>query len=403
MARVVRISDRVSYIGSQDWDRKIFDNLIPLPDGTSYNSYFIKGSEKSALIDTVDEKFSREFLGKLEGLGKVDYVVVNHVEQDHSSCLNEVLAKHPAAMVLCTEKGKDLILTHLHTDAARIRTVKDGETISLGDRTLKLVHVPFVHWPETMVTYLTEESTLFSCDMFGSHLASSEVFTCRELETYVEPCKRYYAEIMMPFANLMKKNLEKVAALEPGTICPSHGPCWTKPSFVMDLYRKWSQQGTENLALLLYVTMHGSTQAMVERLTDRLSEGGVHVARVDLSDADLGKIAINLVDAHTVVIATPTVLAGPHPDAALAVILANALRPKVKLIGVMGSYGWGGKAAETLAALVPNLSSAELLPPLMIKGLPDEEGMKQVDAFADSIVEKHAAAFPEETIGCSRK
>ena len=399
MANRVMISDRVDYVGSQDWDRTIFDSLIPLPDGTSYNSYIVKGSSKTALIDTVDPKFLQELEGKLEEAGNVDYVVVNHVEQDHSGCLNMVLDRYPKATALCSEKAKDLIITHLHTAPERIITVKDGEELSLGDRTLRFVYAPFVHWPETMLTYLVEDRILFSCDMFGSHLASSDVFTVKPPHDYVESCKRYYAEIMMPFAIPIKKNLEKVEALSPAMICPSHGPCWTEPAFVMDLYRRWSQGAPENKALLLYVSMHGSVSAMVERITDRLSAAGVSVARVDLTEPDLGKIAINIVDSHTILIGTPTVLGGPHPKVASAVVLANALRPKAKLIGIVGSFGWAGKAPEVLASLVPNLSGAELLQPLMLKGLPDEDGIRKLDEFADTLIDRHSKAFPKED-GC---
>lgn len=403
MATRVKLSDRVDYIGSQDWDRRLFDSLIPLPDGTSYNSYIVKGSMATALIDTVDPKFTDEFMDKISGDSRIDYIVINHAEQDHSGSLNIVLKAHPEATVLCSEKAKDLIMTHLHTPEGKIRVVKDGEEISLGDCTLKFVYAPFVHWPETMLTFLVEEALLFSCDMFGSHIASSEVFTCRELDTYIEPCKRYYAEIMMPFAPLVRKNLEKVRVLGAKTICPSHGPCWTSPDFVIGLYADWLNKGPENLALILDVTMHGSTKAMVERLTDRLSEHGVRVARVELLEADLGKIAIELVDAHTIVVATPTVLAGPHPAVIAAVALANALKPKAKLLGVMGSYGWGGKTPEVIASLLGNLSSAELLPPVMIKGLPYNEGMRPVDELAMSIAERHSAAFPGKIRGCSSK
>ena len=403
MATKVKLSDRVYYIGSQDWDRRLFDALIPLPDGTSYNSFIVKGSESTVLIDTVDPKFTNEFMEKISGDGRIDYVVVNHAEQDHSGSLNIVLEAHPKATVLCSEKAKDLIMTHLHTPEARIRVVKDGEELSLGDCTLKFVYAPFVHWPETMLTYLVEEQMLFSCDMFGSHIASSEVFTCRELEAYIEPCKRYYAEIIMPFAPLVRKNLEKVKALGAKAICPSHGPCWASPEFVIGLYSDWLNKGPENLALILDVSMHGSTKAMVERLTDKLSEHGVRVARVELLEADLGRIAIDLVDAHTIVVAAPTVLAGPHPAVIGAVALTNALKPKAKVLAILGSYGWGGKTPEIIASLLGNLSSAELLPPLLIKGLPDKEGMKSVDELAMSIAKRHSASFPGKVRGCSNE
>lgn len=399
MAALVRINEHVDYIGSQDWDRRLFDSLIPLPDGTSYNSYIVKGSEKTALIDTVDYKFCPEYLEKIKAMAKIDYVVINHVEQDHSGCLNAVLDLHSEAIALCSEKARDLIITHLHTPQERIRVMGDGEMISLGDRTLKFVYAPFVHWPETMVSFLMEDKILFSCDMFGSHMASSEVFAHGRMEDFVEPCKRYFAEIMMPFAVPIKKNLEKVSALEPAVICPSHGPCWTEPAFAMDLYKKWTQGPLENKVLIVDVSMHGSTKAMVERLSDRLSEGGVQVARIDIAQPDLGKIALELVDAYTVVIGTPTVLGGPHPAAASIAILANALRPRTKLLGVIGSYGWGGKAAETLASLLGNLTGAELLPPLVMKGLPDSAQMLQVDEFANAIIERHRLFFSDSFKG----
>lgn len=395
MAPKVSINDRVDYVGSQDWDRRLFDSLIPLPDGTSYNSYVVRGSNGTALIDTVDPRFCTEFAEKIKEYGNIDYVVINHVEQDHSGCLNMVLDMYPRATALCSEKAKDLILTHLHTSEERIRVVSDGEELDLGDRTLRFVYAPFVHWPETMLTFLAEDRILFSCDMFGSHKAGSSLFACGNLYCYVEPCKRYFAEIMMPFSGPIKKNLEKVASINPSVICPSHGPCWEEPSFVIDLYRGWVAGPMENRALILDVSMHGSTKAMVERLTDRLSGAGITVERVDITAPDLGKVAVALVDAHSVIIGTPTVLAGPHPAAALAALLANALRPRTKLLGVLGSYGWGGKAAETIASLLGNLSLAEVLPPLMIKGMPDEEGMSKVDQYADLIIERHRASFPE--------
>jgi flavorubredoxin len=402
MAAKMKMNEHVQYIGSQDWDRRIFDSLIPLPEGTSYNSYVITGSHKTALIDTVDAKFEAEFMGKLKGIVKLDYVIINHVEQDHSGCAKMVLDKYPEAQILCSEKARDLIMTHLHIKEGSIRVVKDMEEISLGDRTLRFCYAPFVHWPETMLTFLVEDKMLFSCDMFGSHLANSEIYACKALDKYEEPCKRYYAEIMMPFAAPMKKNLEKVALLSPSIICPSHGPVWNEPKQVMDLYKKWAEGEPENLALIASVSMHGSTFAMVERLTNRLSEGGVHVARVDLVNPDLGKIAEYLVDAHTIVVCTPTILGGPHPAAASAVLLANALRPKTKLLAVMGSYGWGGKAAETLVGLLTNLSSAEVLPPVMIKGLPNEEQMQLVDQLAGQIIERHAKAYPAQMLSCSK-
>jgi len=164
-----KISERVSFLGAQDFDRRLFDELIPLPDGTSYNAYLIKGSEKTALIDTVDPEKSDVLLDQLAGVESLDYLVCQHVEQDHSGTIPQVLARYPDAQVLASPKAKSMLVDHLHLDPEKITEVGDGETVSLGDRTLEFIHAPWVHWPETILTYLREEEILFTCDLFGSH------------------------------------------------------------------------------------------------------------------------------------------------------------------------------------------------------------------------------------------
>jgi flavorubredoxin len=382
-----KIKDHIYWMGSVDWDRRLFDSLVPLPDGTSYNAYLIEGSEKTALLDTVDPSRADELLGQLEGVSKIDYVVSHHAEQDHSGSIPLVLTKFPAAQVVSTPKAKGMLIDLLKIPEAAFLTVGDGETISLGNKTLKFIHTPWVHWPETMTTYLAEDRILFSCDFFGSHIAASDLLVTDEGRVY-EAAKRYFAEIMMPFRNVIAKNLEKLQSVDIAMIAPSHGQIYPRPSFILDAYRDWVLSPPGNTVVLPYVSMHGSTGRMVDHLVSALVANGVRVEQFNLAVSDIGKLAMALVDAATIVIATPTVLAGPHPLAAYSAFLANALRPKTKFLSIIGSYGWGGKTVETLAGMIPNLK-VEVLEPVLCKGVPSEADLKALDDLAAAIAEKH--------------
>jgi len=384
---VHKMGERVFQLPASDWNRRLFDALIPLPDGTSYNAYLILGMEKTALVDTVDPTKTAELMAALNSVPTLDYVVAQHAEQDHSGSLPAVLARYTQATVLATAKAKPMLVDLLHLPAERIMTVEDGGKVSLGGYTLEFIHLPWVHWPETMGTYLQEQGILFSCDMFGSHLATSELYISDEGQVY-EAAKRYYAEIMMPFARLIAKNLERLEPYKIKVIAPSHGPAHQRPAFIMDAYRDWATAAPKNLVVLPYISMHGSTQLIAERLTEALVLQGIAVQPFDLSVADLGKLAMALVDAATIVLGAPTMLTGPHPAAVNAAVLANALRPKAKFATIIGSYLWGGKAVETLIGLLPNLK-LELLDPVYIKGKPRPEDYAALDRLADLIVEKH--------------
>lgn len=379
-------------VGAVDWDRRLFDSLIPLPDGTSYNAFLIKGSEKTALIDTVDPPMKDVLLGNLDQLNikKIDYVIFNHAEPDHSGTIREILAKYPEAKAVCTDKCKAMLMDRFMVPETRFKTVADKETIALGGRTLEFIHAPWVHWPETMLTYLQEEKILFSCDFFGSHIATTDMFV-RDAGQEYEAAKRYYAEIMMPFRLQIQKNLEKIKDYKFNVIAPSHGPLHDKPEFILEAYHSWAYDEPGNIAVIPYVSMHGSTRRMVEYLGDALERKGVTVKRFDIPLSDIGKLAMALVDAATIVIGTPTVLIGPHPAAAYAAVLANALKPNAKFATIIGSYGWGTKVVETLAAMIPNLK-VEIIPPVIIKGYPKDADYDALDKLAAAIADKHRAA-----------
>ncbi|HPI98962.1 MAG TPA: MBL fold metallo-hydrolase, partial [Synergistales bacterium] len=307
-----KITGRVQWLGVIDWDRRLFDSLIPLPDGTSYNSYLVQGSERTVLIDTVDPAKVDTLLEQLEDVPKIDYVISLHSEQDHSGSIPFVLEKYPEAKLICSSRARELLLEHLSIEEERIRVVEDGEKLSLGDLNLTFLYTPWVHWPETMVAYLQEEKILFTCDLFGSHLATSDLYA-GENPYVCEAAKRYYAEIMMPFRSIVQKNLDKIRDLDYQVIAPSHGPLYDNPECILGSYRDWVSEKVSNKVVIPYISMHGSTEKMVDHLVSALVERDIKVERFELSTTDLGKLAMALVDAATIVIGTPTVHFGPHP------------------------------------------------------------------------------------------
>jgi flavorubredoxin len=386
------IKPGVYWVGAVDWDRRLFDALIPLPDGTSYNSYLVRGSEKTALLDTVDLSMTGVLMSALAELGteNIDYIVAHHAEQDHSGTLPVVLAKYPEAKILCTPRCKGLLIDLLMLPEDRFAPVNDRDTISLGNKTLEFVYTPWVHWPETMSTYLREDRILFSCDFFGSHLASTETYVSDEGRV-LEAAKRYYAEIMMPYRNPIEKNLHRLEEYAIDMIATSHGPIYDRPEFIIKAYHAWVFDEPGNIVVLPYTSMHDSTRKMVEFLVDALSRRDVKVQQFDMASTDIGKLAIALVEAATIVIGTPTVLAGPHPNVVTAAFLANALRPKLKFASIIGSYGWGGRTVEILSGMIPNLK-VEVLDPVICKGFPKEADFRALDKLAATIAEKHKAA-----------
>jgi len=382
-----KITENVYLVGAVDWDRQLFDSLIPLPDGTSYNSYLIRGSEKTALIDSVDPEFAYVLLWQLDSIENLDYLIANHAEQDHSGSIPYVLEKFPAAKVVTNPKCKGMLIDLLEIDEDKFITVADGDTLSLGNRTLEFIYTPWVHWPETMSTYLREEKILFSCDFFGSHVATSNLYVSDESRV-AEAAKRYFAEIMMPFRPIISKNLDKIEKYEIDLIAPSHGPIYNHPRYIIDAYRDWVSETPKNSVVIPFVSMHGSTRILVQRLVSGLVAEGITVHLFNLAVTDIGKLAITLVDAATIVIGTPTVLAGPHPLALNAAALTNALRPKLKYASIIGSYGWGGKAVEQITGAISNLK-VELLDPVLCKGHPRPEDLEAIDNLASAIAKKH--------------
>ncbi|GIU69460.1 MAG: hypothetical protein KatS3mg002_0696 [Candidatus Woesearchaeota archaeon] len=380
-----KITENVYSVGAIDWDRKYFDEIIYLPEGTSYNSYLIIGSEKTALIDTVDPTMTDVLLENLKTIKKIDYIISNHGEQDHSGSINAVLQKYPECKIVCNELNKKILMDEHFLEESNFIIMNDYDKLSLGDKTLQFIFTPWVHWPETMCTYLIEDRILFTCDFFGSHIATSDLYAD---ENIYLPAKRYYSEIMMPFANIITKNLEKIRKLDIEIIAPSHGPMYNNPEYPLSLYEEWTSKKVKPEVVIVYISMHGSTKGMVKYLVTKLIEKGITVKEYNVLDVDAGKIAMDLVDASTLIVASPTYLGGLHPKIASILYLANSLHPKTKILTFIGSYEWGSNAPEQFKQLTNNFK-AELIEPTQIKGLLKENKYSLMDSVVEKVISKH--------------
>jgi len=386
---VKELTEDIFEVGAAHYDRELFDELIPLPDGTSYNAYLIMGEEGNALIDTVDPSKTERLMKNLEKaeVDKIDYLISLHAEQDHSGSIPHVIEKYPEATIVTDSKCKDMLVDHLHLDENVFRVIDDGDELSLGDKTLKFMYMPWVHWPETLVAYLEEKNILFSCDFFGSHLATSNLFVEDERKAYLA-AKRYYAEIMMPFRSSIQNHLERLDGMDIDHIATSHGPIYDDPDFILDAYQEWVDDQTKSEVVVPYVSMHGSTNEMIEHFVDYLGQKDIKVKPFNLTTTDLGELAMSLVDASTMVLGTPTVLVGAHPKAIYAAHLFNALRPKTRYASIIGSYGWGGRMPDQINDILSNFNG-ELLDPVISKGHPDKEDIEDLERLANEIIQRH--------------
>lgn len=389
MMKFQEIKNNVLYCGLNDEDRVIFDELIPLEHGTSYNSYLVIGSEKTAIIDTMYPPKSDEYLKNLDenGITKVDYLIANHGEQDHSGTLPKLIEKYPDAKVVTNPTCKTNLMEMLFIPEDRIMTIKNEEELSLGDKTLKFIFTPNVHWPDTMFTLIKEDNLLCTCDFLGAHYTFDDVFAVpsEELE---KSAKRYYAEIMMPFRVMCKKYTKMIKDMNVDMILPSHGPVHKNPDYILDLYTDWTSDLGKNLVLLPYVSMYGSTEDMIDYLKSELAKHGIESIKHDIITDDLGDLAMALVDGTTIVLGTSMVVAGPHPASVNIAYIASILKPKAKFASFVGSYGWGGNLFGILGDILAKLR-LDVIEPVMVKGKPTTDDFKKLDDMVQSIVEKH--------------
>jgi len=385
---ITEISKGIYWVGVRDWNRKLFDALIPLPKGTTYNAYLIIGKDKKALIDTVNPGFEKELEEKIRLItdpAEIDYLIMNHAEPDHAGAIPHIMKINSKAKLITSIKGAKMAKTFYKVPENRIIAVKDQEKISLGDKTLQFIEAPMLHWPETMFTYIPENKILFPCDFFGSHMAKG--LYDDEVEDLIVHAQRYFGEIMMPFRIMGQKAMEKIRDLEIEMIASSHGPIHRNPERILNAYKRWVNGETKQKATIVYVTMWNSTEKMIQPITETLASEGIETALYNLVSADIGDIAKDLVDSKAIVLGAPTVLGGAHPLAVYASYLVKALRPPLKFGVVLSSYGWGGGAIKHVQEMLGS-SKLEVVGALEINGPPTENDIKQIVEIGKTLAKK---------------
>ena len=385
---IAEITKNVYWVGVRDWNRRLFDSLIPLPKGTTYNAYLVIGSSKKALIDTVNPGFEKELeekVSKVANPADLDYVVMNHAEPDHAGSIPYILSINKTAKLVTTSKGAKMAQIYFGVPEDRIKVVADGDSVDLGGRTLRFIEAPMLHWPETMFTYLQEDKILFPCDFFGLHVAKG--LYDDEVDDLIENAQRYFGEIMMPFRVMGLKALEKIRSLDIKIIAPSHGPVHRNPERILSAYRKWVNGETRQKAIVVYVTMWNSTEKMIRPVVDTLASEGVEVVSYNLTVADIGDIAKDLVDSRAIVLGMPTVLAGAHPLAVYATYLVKALKPPLKYGLVLSSYGWSGGAVKHVQEVL-GPTNMQVVGAVEINGPPKEENIAQIIELSKTLAKK---------------
>jgi len=375
---VSEISKDVYWVGARDWNRKLFDALIPLPKGTTYNAYIVIGNNRKALIDTVNPGFEKELeerISKVVDPADLDYVIMNHAEPDHAGSIPHIMTLNSKATLVTTAKGAKMAQIYYRVPENRIRIVSDGDTIDLGGKTLRFIEAPMLHWPETMFTYLQENGVLFSCDFLGSHVALG--LYDDEVEDLLVLAQRYFGEIMMPFRIMGQKALEKIRPLDIKLVAPSHGPIHRNPQRIINAYRQWTNGETRKKAIVVYASMWGSTEKMIKVMVDTLSSEGVEVSVHNLAVSDIGDVAKDLVDSRAIVLGTPTVLGGAHPLAVYATYLVKALKPPARYVAALSSYGWGGGAIKHVQEVL-GPTKMEIAGAIEINGPPTESDLVKI-------------------------
>jgi flavorubredoxin len=385
----VRISDRVHWVGAIDWGMRDFHGYAT-QRGTSYNAYLVLG-DKVALIDTVKGPFAQELLARIASViepTRIDYIISNHAEVDHSGALPEVIAAVRPEKVFASTEGVKALADHFHLEREFV-AVKDGEKLSLGGATLQFIATPMLHWPDSMMTYYPEQRLLFPNDAFGMHLASSRRYA-DEIERWVleYEAAKYYANILLPLSPIVAKGLEKVKRLGIAIdmIAPSHGPIWRKdPGEIVRWYAGWAEGLVKKKAVVAYDTMWQSTAAMAQAIGDGLSEAGAVVKVLPLRASDRSELALELLDAGALLVGSPTLNNAPLPTVVDVLSYLKGLRPR-KLVGAaFGSYGWSGEAVGQLEEKLRGMGIELATEGLKVRYVPDRQALSGCRALGRQV------------------
>jgi flavorubredoxin len=371
----VEIRPDIYWVGGIDWDLRNFHGY-ETQRGTTYNAYLIV-DKKITLVDTVKHYLFDEMLARIKEIvdpKRIDYIVSNHVEMDHSGSLPKMKKEAPNAKIITSTRGEKGLLRHYKKDLG-FQVAKSGDTLNIGKRTLHFVHIPMVHWPDSMVTYIPSDKLLLPNDAFGQHIASSERFD-DEIEWGIlrEEAAKYYANIVMPYGDQVKKALEAVSGLKIDMIAPSHGIIWrSRITKIIEEYKKWANFETEKKALIIYDSMWGSTEKIAYALYEGISESGIPVNMRNIKNTNISDIITDVQDSKLILIGSPTLNNGMMPSVGGFLTYLKGLRPRDRIGFVFGSYGWGGQAVGEIEKILKDLSWDMPFDSININYIPDEE------------------------------
>jgi NADH oxidase (H2O-forming) len=395
----VALSGRIHWVGAFDPDLRTFDIILKSANGTSYNAYVVRGNEGVAVIDTVKEEFSGEFFARLESVAdysEIKVIVLNHLEPDHTGALPELMKRAPQAQLYISQKAQSMLKGLLKQDEISFKPVLTGDTVSLGDRSLYFLHTPYLHWPDTQCTYVPEEKTLFSGDVFGCHFCDKRLFN-GETGDFRFSFEYYYAHIMRPFKEYVLRALELIEPLPLKLIAPTHGPILRdRPERYIQRYRQLSSPGlhselspNQKTLLIFYISSYGNTRKMAEAIY----KGAMQVpdVRVSLYDLEGGEVApfVDLIeDADGLILGTPTINGdAPKPiwDLLSSLTVVNL---KSKLGGVFGSYGWTGEGVRLVEDRLRGLKLRVPIPGLRVKLIPTIDEIMECEAFGQELAQE---------------
>ena len=375
----IKITDNIYWVGAIDWDLRNFHGYLT-PHGSTYNSYLII-DEKITLIDTVKAAFSDEMLERIRQIidpSKIDLIVSNHVEMDHSGALPQLMKLCPSAELYCSPQGEKGLFMHFQQPWA-FNPVKTGDTIDLGRHQLNVINTPLVHWPDNMILHCPQAEILFSNDSFGQHLASNERFDDEYNEGVLEEeLKKYYANIVMPYGNQVQKELAEVAGLNIKTIAPSHGLVWrSSVAKAVSLYQQWSLNKTEEKAVIVYDTMWGSTEKMAHAIEQYFIDKNIKVHLYNLQTNHISDIMTDILEAKYICVGSATLNSNMLPTVAAFLTYLKGLSPKGRDGLAFGSYGWGG---QSIIHIAKDLEACgfKLLDPIKMQFVPNTESLKRI-------------------------
>ena len=385
----VEIKPDIYWVGGIDWDIRNFHGYST-NRGTTYNAYLII-DKKITLVDTVKHYLYDEMMDRIKAVidpSKIDYIVSNHVEMDHSGSLPRLLEIVKNAKVITSTRGEKGLLRHYKKNL-NLKVVESGDTISIGKRTLHFVHIPMVHWPDSMVTYIPSDKLLLPNDAFGQHIASSERFD-DEIEWGIlrEEAAKYYANIVMPFGDQVKKALDVVSTLEIDMIAPSHGIIWRShiPEILKE-YKRWANYESTGRAVIIYDSMWGSTEKIAKKLAEGIAEVGIPVNIRNLKTCHISDVITDVQDSKLVLIGSPTLNNGMLPSVGGFLTYLKGLKPRNRVGFVFGSYGWGGQAVKEIQKILESLSWDLPFDSVNINYIPNEDELNNLKNIGNKLGE----------------